>query len=401
MPQPFLKGFADWLWYFFCGLCMGAADIIPGVSGGTMAFILGFYESLISNVKNINFKVLGLVATLKFSKLSKYIAWQFLLILVLGILVAIASMSQVITRLLNHEVSRVYLYSGFLGLILASVIFCIRKVEKWTLRSVLSLVVGGIAAFMLTNFTVVRSSQKNITTYNVAISENFSESKNVSNYDPDSHLLLGVSLSTMSAMLAKGYITKESPIINTSTGEKAKVGDVVASSKYPIILPWIVFCGAVGISAMLLPGISGSYLLTILGTYPLVISALADLVSGLKNLQVDHDAAILIANLLVGILIGAALFSRVISWLFAHYHNATIALLVGFMIGALKSVWPFWIVEYQLIPIKLPKGPQLVGIQPTLPELGTPLFWTSLFIIVASFILVFCLEIIAARKGKI
>jgi putative membrane protein len=398
MPTPQLKRAADWLWYLFCGCCMGAADIVPGVSGGTMAFILGFYEDLITNVKSINFKVLGLILRFRFKELSEHIAWQFLCILVIGILSAIAALSQVIAQLLNDEVYRVYLYSAFLGLILASVIFCARKVEVWNLKSVIALIVGGLAAYSLTNVTLVDNSDDNGMTYRVAISSEYTASKVVSNYDAKSQMLINVESTALPAMLAKGYVTKDTTIVNQSTGKRGVVGDIVTKPSYPIVLPWIIFCGAIGISAMLLPGISGSYLLTILGTYPLIVSALADLVSGFKHFQLDGDAVILLSNLLVGIVIGAALFSRLISWLFTHYHHATIALLVGFMIGALRAVWPFWSYSYQLIPVKLDKGPILISVAPLIPDVQTPLFWIAVAVTVVAFISVFLIEIIALRK---
>lgn len=396
MPKPQLKSAKDWLWYLFCGGCMGAADVVPGVSGGTMAFILGFYEDLITNVKNINPNVVGLALRLKFKELSEHISWQFLLLLIIGILSAIAALSQVITHLLNDEVYRVYLYSGFFGLILASVIFCARKVDVWSIQSFAFLIIGTIVAFTLTNFSYSGSEQD--ITYDVSIVDEFANSKEVSNFKDGK--LLNVEPSKLSAMLAKGYINKDSTIINSTTGEKLVVSDLVTKSSYPIILPWIVFCGAIGVSAMLLPGISGSYLLTILGTYPLVIGALADFVTELRGGQLDWDAIILLSNLLLGILLGAALFSRVISWLFKHYHHVTVALLVGFMVGALKAVWPFWTYTYQLIPLKLSKGPKLITVAPYIPELDSSLLWAGVLIAAVSFVFVFCMEIIALRISK-
>lgn len=395
MPKPQLKSPKDWLWYLFCGGCMGAADVVPGVSGGTMAFILGYYEDLITNVKSINLSVIGLLCRFRFKELSEHIAWQFLLVLVVGILGAIAALSQVITHLLNDEVYRVYLYSGFLGLILASVIFCARKVEVWSPQSFGALIVGGLVAYSLTNFTL--SDTEGELTYQVAVSPEHAIGKEIENYH--NGMLLGVEPAALPVMLAKGYVQKDSTIVNELTGETMVVGDVVSKPSYPVVLPWIIFCGAIGISAMLLPGISGSYLLTILGTYPLVISALADLVSGLKGLHLDWDAIILLSNLLLGILIGAALFSRVISWLFTHYHHATVALLVGFMVGALRAVWPFWTYTYQLIPMKLSKGPKLLSVAPYIPDMQSPLLWPALVITVVAFLSVFFIELIALRKS--
>ncbi|MEM1282369.1 MAG: DUF368 domain-containing protein [Chlamydiota bacterium] len=396
MPKPQLKTPADWLWYLFCGGCMGAADVVPGVSGGTMAFILGYYEDLINNVKNINFKVISLFFRLQFRELSEHIAWEFLAVIIVGTLGAIAALSQVITYLLNDEVYRVYLYSGFLGLILASVIFCARKVEVWSKQCVTALILGAGVAFLVTNFTL--PSHKEAVYYDVSIPLDFGGTKEISNYQEGK--LVGVKSSELAAMLAKGYVQYDTVIVNTLTAQSTSVGDIVESPSYPIVLPWIVFCGAIAISAMLLPGISGSYLLTILGTYPIVIGALADLTYGLKDFHLDWDAVILLSNLLVGILFGGAFFSRVISWLFTHYYHATISLLVGFMVGALKSVWPFWTYTYQLLPLKLDNGPKLISVSPILPEIHLPLLWTALSITIVAFVSVFCIELIALRKPQ-
>lgn len=243
----------SWMRLIICGMCMGAADIVPGISGGTIAFIMGFYQNLIDSIKNINAK-------------SVY----FLLPLVFGIVLAFLTLANFFHFVLQHPVYNVFLYSSFLGLVIASTIFCAKQLQNWKLTHLLSLTVGILLAYFLTGTTL---RTENLT-YN-------------------------------------GFSW------------------------------WLVFCGATAVSAMLLPGISGSYLLSILGVYPLAIGAVKDFTTSLKQFSFNTEASMILFNLMIGIAIGAALFSRIITWLFTHYHDTTIALLTGFMIGALRSVWPF------------------------------------------------------------
>lgn len=392
-PSPQLKGPLDWMWYLFCGLCMGAADIVPGISGGTVALLLGYYEELIKNIERVNIPAISLLFRFQFKAFSKRIAWKFLLLLLLGLLAALAALSQVITFLLNDEVYRAYLYSGFLGLILASALFCAREVKVWNVRNYGAFFAGAAAALLLTTMPFSKTPSSHAgTTYCVALPSRVAPVKKAANYDCERRMLLGVEPVALRAMLEKGYIDRDTLIVDQLTGKEGVAGDVAAKSAYPFFMPWMIFCGAIGISAMLLPGISGSYLLSILGVYPLVIGAVADLTGAAKSLRFDADAFILLANFLVGILIGAALFSRIISWLFARCRDAVVALLIGFMVGALRAVWPFWSYAYELLPLKLDSGVQLIPEAPYFPDPYAAFFWISLGVAASAFLLVVCLE---------
>ena len=146
--------------------------------------------------------------------------------------------------------------------------------------------------------------------------------------------------------------------------------------------------------AMILPGISGSYLLTILGMYTPVVGALADFAKSLMQGQFDMNAFAILANMLMGIVLGALLFTRFLSWTLNKYHDLAISALSGFMLGSLRSVWPFWNVHYVVIE----KGPQLVATNPILPSFSSLDTWIAIALALCGFASVFVLHIVAKNK---
>jgi len=242
--------------YFIIGLkgmAMGAADVVPGVSGGTIAFISGIYEELLASISNVN---LNLIKTLKSEGIKA--AWNqfngsFLTALFVGIIISILSLAKIIKHLLENE--PILLWSFFFGLVLASVIYIAKQITKWNLMAFIVLILGAVLAYY-------------ITTLNPLISENSSPS-------------------------------------------------------------FIFLAGAIAICAMILPGISGSFILVLLGAYKPVLDALntRDLVT--------------ISVFLAGAVVGLLSFSRMLKWLFKHYKNQTLAVLTGFIIGSLNKIWPW------------------------------------------------------------
>jgi putative membrane protein len=234
------------------GLCMGAADVIPGVSGGTIAFLTGIYSELIESIKSIDLEAVKLLFTGKFRKLWLKINGNFLFSLVLGILISIFSLAKLMQYLLVHH--PIPLWSFFFGLILASPIYIIREVEGKKLIHLLPTIVG---------------------------------------------------------MAAGVIICLISPTETTDA-------------------LWFIFlCGAIGICAMILPGISGSFILLLLGKYAYIIGAVSDL-----NIPV-------LVVFAAGALIGIILFSKFLSWLLKKAYNGTLFFLSGLMIGSLVKVWPW------------------------------------------------------------
>lgn len=241
----------QYLRLFFTGVAMGAADIVPGVSGGTMAFIMGVYEELLDAIKSFNLTFAKLVMRLQIKAALDHVPWRFLLTLGSGILLTIFTLATGISWLLEHE--PVFLFSFFFGLILASIL-AIGVKMKWALSTFLMLLLGTVSAYLIVGLVPLSM--------------------------PNDPLTLFLS-------------------------------------------------GAVAIMAMILPGISGSFILLILGQYAFILNAVKtfDLVS--------------VLSVALGCVVGIVVFARVLSWLLKHYEQATIAVLVGFMVGSLRKIWPW------------------------------------------------------------
>lgn len=231
---------------------MGAADVVPGVSGGTMALILGIYEELIKAIHSFNFNFLRLIALLKIREALSSVSWPFLLAIGLGILSAIFSLAKALSWLLdNHPI---ILWSFFFGLILSSVLTVGRVVKKWRMPTFTAIGLGAVAAYLL--FSLMPAAT------------------------PDA--------------------------------------------------PWFIFLsGFVAICAMILPGISGAYILVLLGKYHYILDAV--------NNRDILTLLILTAGALVGILSSV----RIIGWLLKRYHDLTMAVLIGLMLGSLRRIWPW------------------------------------------------------------
>jgi len=238
---------------FFCGILMGIADAIPGISGGTIALLLGIYEELIGSISNFN---INLFQNLK-NKGIKYcwnkINGNFLLSLISGVLLSLVSFVKIFSILI--EKYPLFIWSFFLGLILATLFVINRNIKKWDIANF-------ILIFIFAFLTILLS------------------------------------------------------IINPSISEN-------------INLFYILICGIIASSAMILPGISGSLILVILGVYTLIINAL-------NNLEYN-----IILVFLIGCLIGIINFSKIIKWLFHNYRDYTFSIMLGLVIGSIYTVWPW------------------------------------------------------------
>ena len=235
------------------GMAMGAADVVPGVSGGTIAFISGIYEELLNSISSFNFSLINVFKNEGFKSVWIKVNGNFLVSLFVGILISVLSLAKLIESMLeNHPI---VIWSFFFGLVLASIIYIGKQITKWTKDSFLCLILGAILAF---------------------------------------------------------YITTLNPMVSANSS------------------PWFLFLvGMIAICAMILPGISGSFILVLLGAYKPVLNALntKDFVS--------------IIIFLVGAILGLLSFSRMLKWLFSTYKNYTLATLTGFIIGSLNKIWPW------------------------------------------------------------
>lgn len=237
---------------FTTGFSMGLADLIPGVSGGTIAFISGIYEELLYSIKVASGEAVKLFLKGKIMDGIKVIPLRFLIPLMLGIFTAVFSLANLLSFLLNEYPT--FVYALFFGLVLASTWLVLKRVVKWDGADIGGFVIAAIGAYIL-------------------------------------------------------------------------VGSVPVST--PESLPWIFFSGMLAICAMILPGISGSFILLLLGKYDQILGAAKDL-----NI-------ITLGVFMVGAVFGLALFSRILSWLFAKHHDISVAILAGFMLGSVRKLWPW------------------------------------------------------------
>jgi len=368
---------------------MGAADLVPGVSGGTVAFITGIYEELLLSLRSFDFIAFKEFFSLHWGAFFKRVRWKFLLPLILGALFSVAMFSSLISGLLNNPLQRSYLYAGFSGLIFASFIFCWKHLKDKSFRNIFILLLSALVAFYI---TTVRVEPSYSDLYHCKISLDATSD----NYSDG--VLRNITLKQLSAMHAKGIISDETEVFSIFEGRWGKKSDFIKFKQGSFLNPWLMLCGALAICAMLLPGISGSYILHILGSYTTIISALAFLFSGLRDGILDFYAIADLVNLGMGVLLGLLFFVRIISWLFQKHHQLTISILLGFMLGAVRSVWPFWTGRFLVDPLRPAHGPQLELLRPILPTFDGSTFFVFLTMM-ATFILVFLLDKLAAKKN--
>ena len=241
-----------WLLLFLKGIAMGAADVVPGVSGGTIAFISGIYEELLDSIRAVNWQSLKILATRGPRAFWRAINGNFLLVLFAGILLSVASLAKLVSHLLVSQ--PILVWSFFFGLILASIVYIFRQLPHLRAQEWLALLSGTLVALAI-SFASPAQGQEG---------------------------LLAVYLA-----------------------------------------------GVLAICAMILPGVSGSFILLLLGMYPVMIDAISDFRWSL------------LLMFLLGCATGLMAFARLLSWLLHRYHSVTIALLTGFLVGSLLIVWPW------------------------------------------------------------
>jgi putative membrane protein len=308
----------DYLLLVARGAGMGAADVIPGVSGGTIAFITGIYQELINSIKSINRDLFLVMKDKGFAAAWKHLNGWFLLAVFSGIIISILSLARLITWLIDIYPKMVWAF--FFGLIIASAIHVARKIDIWKADTVASLIAG------------------------IAIA---------------------------------AYIT------------------IAAPATTPESLWFIFLSGAIAICAMILPGISGSFILLLLGKYEFMLNAV-------RNLDLT-----VISVFAVGCVVGIISFSNVISWLFRKIPNATMALLTGFMIGSLNKLWPWKeILSYRFNSA----GEQVPFLEKSISPYryqeiygDNPMVWHVLGFAIAGFLVIFLFDVITdvkARKEK-
>lgn len=296
----------DYAYIGFAGMTMGAADVVPGVSGGTMAFIMGIYQELIEAIKSFNVELAKKALRFDVKGVFDHVPWRFLLALGSGLVLSVLSLAHAVTYLLDHHQS--LLYAFFFGLVAASIV-AIGKDLQWSATTLGGLVAGTLVAYWIV-----------------------------------------------------GLVPSNAP-------------------HSPLIL---FFSGMVAISAMILPGISGSFILLILGQYAYVIGAV-------KELDV-----ITLLPFALGCGLGLMAFARILSWLFVHYEQLTMTLLVGFMLGSLRKIWPFKLTLETMIDRHGDEVPMVQ--QNVLPDFSSSEPWIALGLAVLGFVLILGLNRLRYRE---
>lgn len=267
-----MRTIKDYLMIGIKGACMGSADVIPGVSGGTIAFIMGIYDEFVGSIARIDASAMRMLLHGRLREFWKQINGGFLLSLVLGIGVSVVALAGLMQMLLSHYPIQTWAF--FFGLIVASSIFILRGISGWKLREGAFLVFG---------------------------------------------IVLGVVVCTLSP------------------------------TQTPDALWFIFLSGAIAICAMVLPGISGSFILLILGKYQYIMSCITSLVANVgfiwgaagASASIFWESFAVMAVFGCGAIVGILSFSKFLHWLLARWHKETLIVLAGFIIGSLVKVWPW------------------------------------------------------------
>ncbi len=291
------------------GIAMGVADVVPGVSGGTIAFITGIYEELVTTISNVDFSLLRTWKVKGFLSMWNQLNGSFLLALLLGIGISIISLMKLMSYLLDTY--PVMVWSFFFGLVLASVWYIGKQIPKWKLSYIIGFVISSGVAYLITTLTPAGETQS---------------------------------------------------------------------------LFYLFLCGALAICAMILPGISGAFILVLLGAYKHIIEAVSAL-----DIKV-------IAVVGLGAVTGLLSFSRLLKWLFQRYEYFTLAVLTGFVLGSLNKIWPW----KNVISSKIIHGKEVIlKEQSVLPSTfeGEPYLMYAIILSIAGFILILLLEKWSLKKA--
>tara|TARA_B100000768_G_C11284365_1_gene381075 strand:+ start:2854 stop:3804 length:951 start_codon:yes stop_codon:yes gene_type:complete len=303
---------------FLKGMAMGIADVIPGVSGGTIAIITGIYEEFLKTLNEIDTKIFKLIIKGKFRDAWNKYNLGFLSTLVLGILSSIVVLSHYITYLIGeHPIS---LWSFFFGLILAGIFFLFKEIKNWNFKN----------------------------------SQLFIPSKIY-------FILFGVSVAI---------------IIQTLNPGTREINNI-----------YLFFCGMISITAMLLPGVSGAYMLVLLGAYEALLNILKEVI------KLNSEYFLQLASFILGAIFSVKLFSKFLTWSYNNHKNNTISSLVGFMIGSLPSLWPWKIKPFTnelfISNLYVPKG-----------YFTNSEFKLGMFFIIIGFLSVLILEYLSKKNAK-
>ena len=304
----------DFIYNFIKGMGMGAANVIPGVSGGTIALITGIFERLINSIKSFNLTALKLFFTGKWKAFAQYVDLKFLVAVFLGIAAAILSVAKLFKFLFENY--PVYIWAFFFGLIIASIYYVGRTVNKWNLGSILFFAIGTGIALLIAFGTPAQ----------------------------ENHNFL-----------------------------------------------YLIFCGVAGTCSMILPGLSGSYVLLLMGNYEYVM---IDAVNMLTTSP--WEGIKILIPVVIGAVIGLLAFAHLLSWIFKKFHDQTVALLTGFILGSLPIIWPW---KNALTNVMKDGTEKVIGYQWQWPAINTE-FFIALVITLLGAAIIIVTEQLASKKEK-
>lgn len=306
------RNFLDYLWLFLKGMAMGAADIVPGVSGGTIAFISGIYEELISTLSQFKISLVSELKNKGIKAVWNTVDGNFLLAVFLGIASSIIILSELVIWLLDVE--PILIWAFFFGLVLASILYIFKKIERLNAVALIVLLLGVFIAYQITKLEILNSSES---------------------------------------------------------------------------YPYLFLSGAIAICAMILPGISGAFILVIMGVYSTILQAIND-----KDF-------LKIGVFGLGALVGIIYFSKILKWLFAKYKDLTLALLTGFMAGAMVKIWPWKKVLTERINSKgIPVPLREECVLPHEYE-GDPQLFAALTLMLIGFLLILIFDFISLKTKSL
>ena len=298
------------------GIGMGAANVIPGVSGGTIALITGVLERLVNSIKSFDLKAIQLLLKGKLQAFAMHTDFYFLLALLSGILIALFSLARILDFMfLNYPV---YIWSYFFGLILASVYFVGKTVGTWTPAAIIFFILGSGIAIMISFLNPAEGN------------ENFF---------------------------------------------------------------YLMLCGIAGVCSMILPGLSGSFILILMGNYHLIF------IEAVNHLRID-----ILFPVASGIAVGFIGFSHLLSWVFRRFRKQTISLLTGFILGSLLIIWPWKETIYAIGPsgetLFKNNEPVIARYLPVLPETFSVEVAVAILIMLSGIISIWLIERSAEKKSN-
>lgn len=335
MYEP--RTFLDKLFLVIKGLCMGAANKVPGVSGGIVAFVVGFYEEFIYSLQKINLKAFKLLLNGRFASFYRYTNGQFLSLLIFGMLLSYFSVSKLLDYFLNQK--ELFVWAAFFGMIIGSIYFISKDYEHWNKKTLPAGILG---------------------------------------------LIIGISISFLNP---------------------AKENDN---------LLFIFLCGIISVSGMTLPGLSGSFILILLGNYVLLlvdsVNALYDTIAEFTrgdfsfiNDQKRLSRLKILAIFTAGSATGLVTLSHILGYVLKHYKNITTAVIIGFITGSLGVVWPwkrtiFMTDESGNLALDSNGDRIITNYQRYLPDVGLIETWWAIFFIFMGIAILLALDWYGKRK---